>query len=131
MHYCSFDPRKYGMWQSIYDHLALLNILKYNWKLTPLGCVVSLFNVSCNTNITKTHIRNHIQYIYRKDGKHSKCSYWWNFVFNHYNTHYKKINKFLTFKCSIPIQSLILMSHKKGKGKTSIKHFMMIMFLIY
>jgi hypothetical protein len=26
---------------------------------------------------------------------------------------------------------LILMSHKKGKGKTSIKHFMMIMFLIY
>jgi hypothetical protein len=31
-----------------------------------IGVVVSLFNISCNTNITRKKIRNHIQYLQKK-----------------------------------------------------------------
>jgi hypothetical protein len=34
---------------------ALINILKNNWD-SPLEYVVSLFNTSCNTNITKKNL---------------------------------------------------------------------------
>jgi hypothetical protein len=36
--------------------------LKNNWD-SPLEYVVSLFNIFCNTNITKKKIRNCIQYL--------------------------------------------------------------------
>jgi len=52
--------------------IALMNILKNNWN-SPSDCVVSLFNTSCNTNIIKTQIKIHIQYMHKK--WNYKCSY--------------------------------------------------------
>jgi hypothetical protein len=42
--------------------LILMDILKNNWD-SPSEYVVSLFNIFCNTSITKKQIRNHIQYL--------------------------------------------------------------------
>jgi len=39
-----------------------MDILKNN-RDTQLQYVISLFNFSCNTNITKKQIKNHIQYL--------------------------------------------------------------------
>ncbi len=47
-------------WNEKFDY-TLMEILKDNWD-SPLEYVVSLFNNSCNTNITKNKNKNHIQY---------------------------------------------------------------------
>jgi hypothetical protein len=55
------------------SNYALMDILKNNW-FSPLKYVVSLFNISCNINITKNKNRNHIQYLQFFLEKQHKCS---------------------------------------------------------
>jgi len=55
-----------------------MDILKDNWD-SPLEYVVSLFNISCNTNITKKHLEI-IFNNYKKIEKQHKRSCEWDFV---------------------------------------------------
>jgi len=50
-----------------------MDILKDNYD--PLEYVVSLFNISCNTHITKKKSLEIIFNIYKKIEKQHKCSY--------------------------------------------------------
>jgi hypothetical protein len=61
IHLSQLDTNFY--WNEIF-YYALMDILKNNWD-SPSEYVVSLFNNSCNTNITKKN-RNRIQYLQKK-----------------------------------------------------------------
>jgi hypothetical protein len=41
---------------------VLIKLLE-TYSNTPLECIVQLFNSSCNTNVTKSQVHNHIQYM--------------------------------------------------------------------
>ncbi len=55
IHLSQLDTRFY--WNEFF-YYALMDILKDNWD-SPLEYVVSLFNNSCNTNITKKNLKSY------------------------------------------------------------------------
>ncbi len=60
----TFQPNLLFYWNEILDS-TLIDILKNNWNLL-LDYVVSIFNTSCNTSITKKQIKFYIQYVQHK-----------------------------------------------------------------
>jgi hypothetical protein len=69
-----------------------MDILKDNCD-SPLEYVVSLFNISCNTNIIQKQIKICIQYLWCFL-KNNTCFYQWHFVsFVHFNLPYQSFKK--------------------------------------
>jgi hypothetical protein len=76
---------------------TLMNTLKYNWN-SPLDCVVSLFNTSCNPNVTNKKKLNHVQCMHLKKWKKLKMFLLVRFCFHPLQYLLQKLNKFLTLK---------------------------------
>jgi hypothetical protein len=51
---------------------VLIKLLE-TYSNAPLEYIVQLFNSSCNTNVTKTQVHNHIQYMWEKKNKGKFC----------------------------------------------------------
>jgi hypothetical protein len=45
---------------------VLIKLLGKTYSNAPLECIVQLFNSSCNTNVNKSQVHDHIQYMRRK-----------------------------------------------------------------